>query len=62
MCESTRLLTVAELAGALALKPRTVYEAIERGTIPVYRIGRLCRCDLAEVRAALRVEVREAER
>lgn len=61
MCE-TRLLTVAECAPMLGLSIRTLYEAVERREIPVYRCGRLVRLDLAEVRAALRVEVGEAER
>lgn len=54
MCD--RLLTVAEAALALNLKPRTLYQAVERRAVPHLRVGRLVRLDLAEVRAALRVE------
>jgi excisionase family DNA binding protein len=48
---SERLLTAAELAGYLGLKPGTVLDKWERGEFPGYKFGRAVRFDLEEVLA-----------
>jgi excisionase family DNA binding protein len=48
---SERLLTAAELAGYLGLKPGTVLDKWERGELPGYKFGRVVRFDLEEVLA-----------
>lgn len=44
-----RLLTVDELAGWLQVKPRTVYQWVHEGYIPVVKLGTLVRFNQASV-------------
>ena len=49
-----RLLTVDELAGWLQVKPRTVYQWVHEGYIPVVKLGTLVRFDSASVNGWLK--------
>ncbi len=45
-----RLLTVDDLAAWLQVKPRTVYQWVHEGYIPVIKLGVLVRFDQASVK------------
>jgi excisionase family DNA binding protein len=47
------LLSVAELAEALGMSTRWIYEQVERHQLPAYKLGRSLRFELAAVRAWL---------
>ena len=49
-----RLLTVGEVADWLQLKPRTIYQWVHEGYIPVIKLGALVRFDQASVTAWLK--------
>ncbi|MDE2490378.1 MAG: helix-turn-helix domain-containing protein [Elusimicrobia bacterium] len=49
-----RLLTVDEVADWLRVKPRTVYQWVHEGYIPLIKIGALVRFDHAAVAAWLK--------
>lgn len=49
-----RLLTVADVAGWLQVKPRTIYQWVHEGYIPVTKLGALVRFDQASLSAWLR--------
>ena len=49
-----RLLTVDDLATWLQVKPRTVYQWVHEGYIPVIRLGSLVRFDQASITAWIR--------
>jgi excisionase family DNA binding protein len=51
-----RLLTAAELAEFLGLRPSTILDKWQRGELPGYKIGRPVRFDLDEVLEATRRE------
>lgn len=44
-----RLLTVDDLAAWLQVKPRTVYQWVHEGYLPVIKLGSLVRFDQAKV-------------
>ena len=44
-----RLLTVGEVATWLQVKPRTIYQWVHEGYIPVIKLGTLVRFDQASV-------------
>jgi excisionase family DNA binding protein len=44
-----RLLTVEEVADWLQVKPRTIYQWVHEGYIPVLKLGSLVRFDQASV-------------
>lgn len=44
-----RLLTVGDLAAWLQVKPRTIYQWVHEGYIPVIKLGALVRFDQASV-------------
>ena len=44
-----RLLTVDDLAAWLQVKPRTVYQWVHEGYIPVIKLGALVRFDRASI-------------
>jgi excisionase family DNA binding protein len=46
-----RLLTVGEVADWLQLKPRTIYQWVHEGYIPVIKLGALVRFDQASIMA-----------
>ena len=46
-----RLLTVDELAAWLQVKPRTIYQWVHEGYIPVIKLGSLVRFDQASITA-----------
>ncbi len=46
-----RLMTVNDVAGWLQVKPRTVYQWVHEGYIPVTKIGALVRFDQGSVAA-----------
>lgn len=46
-----RLLTVDEVAAWLQVKPRTIYQWVHEGYIPVIKLGSLVRFDQASVLA-----------
>ena len=50
MSATDRLLTVAEVAGWLQVKARTIYQWVHEGYIPVVKLGSLVRFDQASVR------------
>ncbi len=57
------LYTAAEIAGLLAVEPRTIHYWAEDGRIPVaLRTGRTVRFDLDDVKDALAKETAEAQR
>ena len=58
---SEQLATIGELAAFLNTSERGAYRVAERLTRGRYRVGRLLRFDLAEVREALRVSSDGAE-
>lgn len=45
-----RLLTVDDLAAWLQVKPRTIYQWVHEGYVPVIKLGSLVRFDQASVR------------
>lgn len=49
-----RLLTVDEVATWLQVKPRTIYQWVHEGYIPVVKLGALVRFDQASVGAWLK--------
>ncbi len=49
-----RLLTVDEVATWLQVKPRTIYQWVHEGYIPVLKLGALVRFDQASVAAWLK--------
>ena len=49
-----RLLTVDDLADWLQVKPRTVYQWVHEGYIPVIKLGSLVRFDQASVKEWVR--------
>lgn len=49
-----RLLTVDEVATWLQVKPRTIYQWVHEGYIPVLKLGALVRFDQASVSAWLK--------
>lgn len=49
-----RLLTVDEVATWLQVKPRTIYQWVHEGYIPVLKLGALVRFDQASVVAWLK--------
>lgn len=49
-----RLLTVDEVAAWLQVKPRTIYQWVHEGYIPVLKLGALVRFDQASVSAWLK--------
>lgn len=49
-----RLLTVDEVAAWLQVKPRTIYQWIHEGYIPVIKLGVLVRFDQANITAWLK--------
>jgi nitrogen PTS system EIIA component len=49
-----RLLTVDEVAAWLQVKPRTIYQWVHEGYIPLIKIGSLVRFERAEIAAWLR--------
>lgn len=49
-----RLLTVDDLAAWLQVKPRTVYQWVHEGYLPVIKLGALVRFDQASVREWVR--------
>lgn len=49
-----RLLTVDEVAAWLQVKPRTIYQWVHEGYIPVLKLGALVRFDQAGVAAWLK--------
>ena len=49
-----RLLTVDDLATWLQVKPRTVYQWVHEGYIPVVKLGSLVRFDQASITAWIR--------
>lgn len=49
-----RLLTVDDLAAWLQVKPRTIYQWVHEGYIPVIKLGSLVRFDQASVMAWVR--------
>ena len=51
-------ITAEELASFLKMPIASVWRLSRSGQIPSYRLGRLMRFDIAEVRDALKVEVR----
>ncbi len=55
-----RLLTVDDLAEWLQVKPRTIYQWVHEGYIPVIKLGALVRFDRASILAW--VKKREAPR
>ncbi|MEK7382767.1 MAG: helix-turn-helix domain-containing protein [Elusimicrobiota bacterium] len=46
-----RLLTVDEIASWLQVKPRTIYQWVHEGYIPVIKLGSLVRFDQASITA-----------
>ena len=46
-----RLLTVDEVAAWLQVKPRTIYQWVHEGYIPVIKLGSLVRFDQASITA-----------
>ena len=50
MSATDRLLTVAEVAGWLQVKARTIYQWVHEGYIPVVKLGSLVRFDRTSVR------------
>jgi len=46
-----RLLTVDEVATWLQIKPRTIYQWVHEGYIPVIKLGSLSRFDQASIAA-----------
>lgn len=51
-----RLLTVAELADLLSVRPSWVYRALERGVLPSRRLGRYRRFVPAEIKTWLEMQ------
>lgn len=49
-----RLLTVDDLSAWLQVKPRTIYQWVHEGYIPVVKLGSLVRFDQASVREWVR--------
>lgn len=49
-----RLLTVDEVAAWLQVKPRTIYQWVHEGYIPVLKLGALVRFDQANIAAWLK--------
>jgi excisionase family DNA binding protein len=49
-----RLLTVDEVAAWLQVKPRTIYQWVHEGYIPVMKLGALVRFDQSSVSAWLK--------
>lgn len=49
-----RLLTVDDLAAWLQVKPRTIYQWVHEGYIPVIKLGALVRFDQASILAWLK--------
>lgn len=49
-----RLLTVDEVATWLQVKPRTIYQWVHEGYIPVIKLGALVRFDQASITAWLK--------
>jgi excisionase family DNA binding protein len=49
-----RLLTVDEVATWLQVKPRTIYQWVHEGYIPVLKLGSLVRFDQASILAWLK--------
>lgn len=49
-----RLLTVDEVAAWLQVKPRTIYQWVHEGYIPVIKLGALVRFDQSSVSAWLK--------
>lgn len=56
--EQGRLLKVAEAAELLRISPSTLYRLVERGSVPVLRIGSQLRFDPTELERELRREAR----
>jgi excisionase family DNA binding protein len=59
MSDSNGWITAEELADFLDLPITSVWRLSRDGTIPSYRLGRLMRFDLVEVRAALKTPAPE---
>ena len=49
-----RLLTIDDLAEWLQVKPRTIYQWVHEGYIPVIKLGSLVRFDQASITAWIR--------
>lgn len=49
-----RLLTVDEVAAWLQVKPRTIYQWVHEGYIPVIKLGALVRFDQSNISAWLK--------
>lgn len=49
--KADRLLTVDEVAAWLQVKPRTIYQWVHEGYIPVIKLGSLVRFDQASILA-----------
>ena len=49
-----RLLTVDDLAAWLQVKPRTIYQWVHEGYVPVIKLGTLVRFDQASITAWVR--------
>ena len=58
---SNKLLTVAEVAEALRIKPATVRSWLLRGKINSYRVGRAVRIEEAEIERLLKEGRRPAK-
>lgn len=56
MCDRPALASIPELAEILKMRPATLYDIVRRRHLPVFRIGRAVRVDVAEILALLRVE------
>ncbi len=63
--EHKRLLSIDEMADFLGVRPKTIYAWVHTRKIPHFKIGRLVKFDLNDIRAWLkerRVDARQEER
>ena len=51
--DSPQFVSPARLASRLGIHERTIRRAIDAGTLPAYRVGKLIRIDLNEAERAL---------